>query len=525
MEKLSRKAFCFVLLISACIMTTGCLNPDNGQQMAQPSSQQKQAKYIFLFIGDGMGMQQRVATEVYLGGPAEDGMTIPKLTMNSLPVVGLTRTHTWAGYVTDSAASGTAIATGRKTRSGHVSVDPVEKKPMKTIAEIAQEHGWRIGLVSSSPLDDATPAAFYAHQESRGSRYEISMEAADSGVYYFAGSGPAGIRLADDDPRPSPLKKAIENGVRVTRSRAELMALKPGSGPVWAFNMPEDRALGMSIECVRGEEEASLADYTRKGIELLDNPQGFFMMVEGGLTDWAGHGNCLKTTISEVLALDAAVREALLFYALHPDETLIIVTADHETGGLSMGSPISSHNRLIERVDSQKAVLPVVMQAITSWRENKTSFEDALPEMMEMMGWPELKEHEIERLRIAYAEGMKTQRYFDRDPVIQRMFGTINPLQSAMLHKTSEDSGFTWTTGGHSGQPVMTTAIGVGAELFGGYHDNTDICRYMLTAAGLPLPVEPAVMAAPKVEAPAPAAETEAVEPAQVRAVQVGAGK
>ena len=130
-----------------------------------------------------MAMTQRVATEVYLGGPAEEAMHIPVLAMNSLPVVGLTRTHAWNSHVTDSAAAGTALATGRKTRNGHLSVDPVTKQPMKTIAQMVQERGWRVGLVSSSPIDDATPGAFYAHQSSRGDKYEIAMAAANSGVY------------------------------------------------------------------------------------------------------------------------------------------------------------------------------------------------------------------------------------------------------------------------------------------------------------------------------------------------------
>jgi alkaline phosphatase len=472
-------------LLAVGFLCVGCFSPVRAPQ------QQERARYIFLFIGDGMGLTQRMTAEIYLSGPARPGeeLKIPRLKMNTLPVAGLTRTASWDGHITDSAAAATAMATGRKTRNGRLSMDPIKETPFPTFAEIMLKQGWRVGLVSSSPIDDATPGAFYAHEPSRGNRYAIAMAAAHSGITYLAGGGPVGAIPEEGDPRESPLARARANGFRLVHNRADLLAIQPGGGPVWAFRAGADGLpRGMSFDRDRDPTEPSLAEYTRKGIELLDNETGVFLMVEGGLSDVAGHGNCLVSVVHEVLALDAAVEEALRFYARHPEETLILVTGDHETGGLSLGSARSNHDLLRARVDGQTVRLSGVVEALSGWRTKQTPFEEVLPQLLEMTGWPEISPQELAEFRVAYAESLKGLAYPDRTPEVQRAYGTGDPLQVAIFRKTAGDSGLTWTTGGHSGQPVMTTAAGVGSRPFGSYHENTDIFRFLMTAAGMKLP-------------------------------------
>ncbi len=503
-----RTAFNLIAVVLIASISTGCATADsaNDRAMYQRSGQQTgQAKYIFLFVGDGMSIMQRTAAEYYLAGPPEEDAPfhVPQLAMNSLPVVGLTRTITWNAHVTDSAAAATAMATGRKTRYEQLSVDPVNNQPMKSFGEIVRDRGWRVGMVTSSPIDDATAGAFYAHEASRGNKYEVAMSAANSGFYYLAGGGPVGARIPADDPREWPIDRARKNGFQLVHNLNDLMAVKPNSGPVWAFLMGGRTPLGMAFHHDLKPHEPSLTQYTRKGIELLDNEKGFFIMVEGGLTDWAGHGNCLASSVREVLALDEALREALLFYALHPDETLIIVTGDHDTGGLSMGSAISQHNLLRERVDGQKVSMSGVIRAISGWKESETSFEDALPQIMEMFSWEELSEQELADLEAAYAESMKGKPYDERATEMQRKYGRLNPLQAFLLWKVARDSGVTWTTNGHSSLPVVTSAIGVGAERFGGHHDNTDIFRFMMMAAGIEIPEAVEETPRPAIKAPA----------------------
>jgi alkaline phosphatase len=486
----------FVLLAVLCGLA-GCPAPSAFQpdQPTAPASSQERAKYVFLFVGDGMGANQRMVAELYLGGPAQPGraLDLPRLKMNSLPVAGLTRTSPWDSHVTDSAAAATALATGRKTRVGRLSVDPERDLPLPTFAEIAREKGWRIGLVSSSPIDDATPAAFYAHESSRGNRYAITRAAAESGFTYLAGGGPSGAIPDGSAPRESPLDLARAKGFQLVHTRSDLLALQPGGGPVWAFRVgPDGHPRGMSYDQFRPPEEPSLAEYTRKGIELLENERGFFLLVEGGLIDAAGHGNCLATTVREVLALDAAVEEALRFYARHPDETLIVVTGDHETGGLSLGSARANYDRLREWVDRPSASLPVLGEALAKWRAKQTPFEEALPQILEMTGGVEPDELELAELRTAYAESLKGLEYSARTPDVQRLYGSLDPLQTAMYKRIAAESGVTWTTAGHSAQPVMTTAVGPGSRPFGSYHENADIFRFLMRATGLELSGDPA---------------------------------
>lgn len=487
MKRRSRFRMPFALALLALLAGTGgCLAPTAPKTSAPPpAAARERARYIFLFVGDGMGVNQRMVAELYLGGPARPGeaLDLPRLKMNSLPAAGLTRTSPWDTHVTDSAAAATAMATGRKTRVGRLSVDPEQGLPLPTFAEIAKDKGWRVGLVSSSPIDDATPGAFYAHEPSRTNRQAITRAAAESGFDYLAGGGPADEIPAEGETRESPPTRA--NGFHLVHSRDDLLALRPGSGPVWAFRVGVDgRPRGMSYDWLRPPDESSLAEYTRKGIELLENDRGFFLLVEGGLIDAGGHGNCLVTTVREVLALDAAVEEALRFHARHPDETLIVVTGDHETGGLSLGSARANYDRLREWVNRPSASLPVLADALAKWRANQTPFEEALPRILEITGWSAPGGAELAELRAAYAESLKGLGYSDRAPEIQRLYGQLDPLQAALYRRIAAESGVTWTTAGHSGQPVMTTAAGPGSAPFGSYHENTDIFRYLMRAAG-----------------------------------------
>lgn len=491
MRKTFRPGMLRILALSALLVGVGgCLIHSTFEpaRPATPAASREQAKYVFLFIGDGMGANQRVAAELYLGGPARAGKALerPKLKMNSLPVAGLTRTSPWDTHVTDSAAAATAMATGQKTRVGRLSMAPDRDVPFRTFAEMARDQGWRIGLVSSSPIDDATPAAFYAHEASRTNRYAIARAAAESGFDYLAGGGPTGAIPEEGAAREPLWDLARERGFRLVHTRSELLSLRPGDGPVWAFRIGSDGLpRGMSYDGFRPPEEPSLAEYTRKGIELLENEKGFFLLVEGGLIDSGGHGNCLATTVREVLSLDAAVEEALEFYARHPEETLIVVTGDHETGGLSLGSARANYDRLRVWVDRSSASLPVLAEALAKWRENRTPFEEALPRILEMTGWTAPGESELADLRAAYTESLKGQTYAERTPEVQRLYGSLDPLQAAIFQRIAAESGVTWTTAGHSGQPVMTTAAGPGSLPFGSYHENTDIFRFLIRAAGL----------------------------------------
>jgi alkaline phosphatase len=283
---------------------------------------------VILMIGDGMGVGQLTAAEIENG---DDSLVI-----TSLPYMSMVTTHSSSGYVTDSAAAATALATGFKARNGVISLD-ADWEELRTVVEAAEELGLSTGLVTNTRVAHATPAGFMAHVSSRDNEAEIARQALDSGVDVLMGGGSFYFnRLSPEDA-----------GYLVVESTEELMAATSGK-VLGLFNTGY-----MSYESVRDpEKEPSLAQMTGKALELLgSNPDGFFLMVEGGRIDHASHDNDYENAVSETLSFDASVLEALV-YASGRDDTLVIVTADHVTGGLSIiGGYESSGTVLYEWID------------------------------------------------------------------------------------------------------------------------------------------------------------------------------
>ncbi len=303
-------------------------------------------KYVFLFIGDGMG-----APIITLGTNAYGNDFL----LGTLRNVGLTTTHSANSTVTDSAASGTALAAGYKTNNGYLGMTP-DKKLVESNAVFAAKTGRKVGIISSVAINHATPAAFYAHVSSRSMYYEIACQLAASGFDYFAGGGvilPTGIK----NDQPDAFGVIEKAGYKIVDNLDAFNSLKAGQK---ALVVPSRTSNALEYEINRNvladwstltdytrmEYDvarkstpvwASLADYTRKAIEVLDNPKGFFMMVEGGLIDYAAHDKDAATALGELYAFDQAIKEAVKFADKHPGEVLIVITADHETGALALG--------------------------------------------------------------------------------------------------------------------------------------------------------------------------------------------
>lgn len=441
-----------------------------------------QAKYVFVFIGDGMGPAQRAAAEIYLSGPQEPNQPprLRTLVMNSLPVHGAARSSSSDSLTTDSGAAATAIATGHKVPNAAISMDFEGGRKLTTIAEIAKEQGWRVGIVSSSSINDATPAAFYAHQPTRGNLYDIAWELVDSRFDYFAGAGPFGVTPEVDKGRASPILEANQRGVQIVRDRESLLAVRPGTGKVWARLMGSDGNNPSFAEMDRPVTQPSLADLTRKGIELLDNPKGFLLMVEGGNIDGTGHSHDAASSVRETLALDQAVAEAMEFYERHPRETLIIVTADHETGGMGLGAPGGSLFFLQERLSRQKGSMKIFADKVVEWRQRNATFEEAVPAIKEFYGLEEIPRHQEALLAAAYAESMKEPNLRTKDATYMALYSNLDPLSAACANYVSRRAGIGWTTYGHTAVPLPVSAIGVGSEQFTGYYENTELFRRIL---------------------------------------------
>lgn len=383
-------------MLSSC--TTNC------------NSENETAKYVFLFIGDGMGLAHAAATESYLSYKA-DTVGGAHLTFTQFPNIALTTTYSANRAITCSAAGGTAIACGAKTNNEMIGVAP-DGNALKSVAYELKEKGYNVGIMTNNPVNHATPACFYANSESRYSYYDICRQLAESGFDYFAGSGFYQFRGKDGD-QPSVQGYIEEQGYTVCYGTEEFNARNKEAEKV-IFIQESGREVDPEYYVSDGEEECDIkiSKMLEMGLEVLGDEEPFFIMCEGGNIDWAGHSNKTMAMVMEVLDFNDAIEKAMEFYNEHKDETLIVVTADHETGGLSIGQGVV-------------------------WRK-------------EIIGWDKLEKSWIE-------SGEKNVLPFEENKALN---------ESALIG---------WTSCHHTGSPVVTYAIGKGADKFHGMIDNIDI--------------------------------------------------
>ncbi len=423
-------------------------------------------KYIFLFIGDGMGEAQVHAANLYSRASGEEEFAFPLL-----PVRGKITTSTAKGAVTDSAAAGTALASGYKTENGILNMDPSGTKRFVTVAMTARDRGMRVGIVTSSFMNDSTPAAFYAFTPSRLNLYEIGEQLADSGFNYFGGGGLSRRKGKNGDQKDL-YEIAAAGGYKVLRTSKDILSASRGNKI-----LASGSAGPLPYEIDRPGGAPSLADYTGIGIKLLDNPKGFFMMVEGGLIDWACHRSDTAAMVRDVAAFDDAVKEALAFARTRPGDTLIVITADHETGGMSLRSGATGE-RLFNALSKQKESNEKFDLRVAEMRKGgQKSFEKALPVVTEFFGLAALSDGETEELRAAFVQSMKPRGQRKRDKDYNRRYGPYEPLTMAASRILAGRAGVSWTSYGHTGSAVPVYAQGPGSEYFAGEHDNTRIGR------------------------------------------------
>ncbi len=318
-----KRFFITITLLIACASFFSSCN----QKAEEP-----RAKYIFLMIGDGMGASHVAAAEAYMSYQAGK-LGGEQLVMTTFPVLGMCTTYSNSNNITDSAASGTAIATGHKTNNGMLGVDP-DAQPLYSMAYALKEEGYKIGIMSSVPVNHATPAAFYGHQIKRNMYYEIGLEIPATNFEFLAGSGILDVRGKKGDLESLDQVLARE-GYPVCYGLAELAECEDRDGIVLVQESAKKEVLNYEIE--REAKEDRLGEIMAAAIDFLGDEQPFFIMCEGGEIDWCGHANTTMSMIDAIQRFDEAVAVAYEFYLKHPDETLIVVTADHETGGLALG--------------------------------------------------------------------------------------------------------------------------------------------------------------------------------------------
>lgn len=448
----------------------------------------QQAKYVFYFIGDGMGVNQVQGTELFQG-ELKGEIGISPLCFTQFPVSTVATTFSATNGVTDSAAAGTALATGNKTKNGAIGVLKDLETPVNSVAVWAKNSGRRVGIATSVSVDHATPAAFYAHEARRSSYYNIGADLYRAGFDFYAGSDFVEPENKKDKNAKNLYKMADEYGYCIARGYNEYTKKSDKADKMILFQSKEasekDRsAIPYAID--RTEKDLSLEDITRSAIDFLskDMSKGFFLMVEGGKIDWACHSNDAATAFREVQDFDNAIKIAYEFYKQHPDETLIVVTADHETGGIVLGTGQYKLNlKALESQEMSESGFTKVLNAMRKKYKNNVPWEVVKESLEENFGfWDEIKltEKQEERLLSVYEKTLKGQKA----KMEKSEYAQDEALAAEAKRIISETALIGWTSGGHSAGYVPVFAIGAGAGNFSGRLDNTQIPALIAKAAG-----------------------------------------
>lgn len=385
---------------------------------------EKKAKYVFYFIGDGMGFSHVTASEAYLNYIHKGEIGREQLSFTKFPVLGMANTYSASNQITCSSAAGTALSTGTKTNNHFLGVTP-DTTNLTSISYKIHNAGYKVGIMTSVSIDHATPASFYANSVNRNDYYTISKQIAQTNFEFFGGGGLISPKGKEKD-QPSAYDMIEESGYTIAAGLDDYAAKKASSQKLVLLQNQGRSSKELPYAIDRKAGDMTLSDIVRSAIDYLGDDDGFFIMAEGGLIDWAAHSNDGKTVCMEVADLSDAVAVAYEFYLKHPKETLIVVTADHETGGISLGYN-GGYNMYFDKLASQTASKDSSVTAASYENAHTKSFVDDL----------------------------------------------------------NKDSKIGWTTGSHTGGNVPVFAVGARSSLFAGEMNNTDIPVKICSAMGV----------------------------------------
>lgn len=434
-------------------------------------------RYIFYFIGDGMGVAPALAAQTYNRMKGND----TPIMMMQFPVAGLVTTYSASSPVTDSAAAGTALSTGSKTKNGMLGMN-ADTVAVTSVAKHLQDMGYGIGIATNVCPDDATPGAFFAHVPNRNQFANIAKDAAVSDYKFIAGAYLRGLK--DKDGNDTGVLKAFkDNNVDYVKGLDEARASKSEK----VFMVFPDSVASTSyytIDSIPGF--VSMPEITQACLDHLQkwSPDKFFMMFEGGNIDHAAHSDDGGTVIKDILNFNEAIEIAYNFYLKHPDETLIVVTADHNTGGMAIGNSFVSYDFHPLYIDYQ--------------RVSKDVFNSQLKEMLRsrrIYRWDDMKEFLSEKLgfwiNVPVNEKQtkmlkdKFEQTFEKHAGDEQktLYNSFSGFTTVAFNVLNDICGIGWTTTYHTGDYVPVYAIGAGSSDFSGIIDNTSIPQRILEAA------------------------------------------
>ncbi|WP_293748532.1 alkaline phosphatase [uncultured Paraglaciecola sp.] len=399
-------------------------------------------KNIIMIVGDGMGPAYTTAYRMYADNPNTPEV---ELTVFDRLLVGMASTHPDmdTGYVTDSAAGATALATGFKTYNGAIAVD-ADKNPVQTVLELAKTQGRKTGIAVTSQINHATPASFGAHNESRHNYDQIADSYFDektNGVFTFDVMLGGGWKyfIREDRNLVEQFKAA---GYQYVDQLTQLNNVTAGKPLLGLF---ADSGLPWALD---SDDQMRLPTLTKAAVRQLENDQGYFLLIEASQIDWAGHSNDIGSAMAEMHDL-ALTLEWLEQYVVKNPDTLLVLTADHSTGGLSIGAN-GNYNWFPEWLKNLKASpAQIATQLITA--------KDRAVLATDLLGF------ELTNEEIASINGVKSDK--------------LRPFHKAISKILDNRSKTGWTTSGHTGVDVQVFAKGAGSERFIGHLDNTQIAE------------------------------------------------
>ncbi len=466
------------------------------KKSATKTQEPKQPKYVFYLITDGTGVNTLQLAEYYRGQCQGIIGRVPLFMCANYPVYGVSATWCTTSDVTDSAASGTALASGTKTYSNAIGVATDSVTPIYSIATRVHEMGYAVGVGTTASVNHATPAAHYAHNRSRHNYYDIGSQLPGTGFEFFAGS-----RFQLESAKNTPEnRKALEDGCAkagytVTKGLKDFEANGRNADKVVMFQDADIDNDDMPYWMDRQPGQVTIVDQFRAEIDFLYRKsqqkgyKGFFLMNEiGGIVDHACHSNDAAAAAYEVMAVDSCMRIAFEFYQQHPDETLIILTADHETGGLTLGRQSGGYKLTSDVLKYQKCS---VYEANKHMKElaaqkggfDKLAWEDAKAQLAADFGF-------WEHVKIRPNEEKRLRELFDKTVSgdvadTKSLYASNKAFVAEALRIMQDKASIGWTTGGHTAGLVPCIVCGVGQEQFMGHNDNAEIARKIGRMLGL----------------------------------------
>lgn len=411
------------------------------------------AKYVILLIGDGMGPTIRQFYQ----------HEYPATVLEKFPVTVQTGTNNVFGKCTDSAASGTAIACGIKTYNSSIGMDK-DKRPVVSLAKKLRDRGYSIGVITSVGLNDATPAAHYANRETRKEKAGIIEDLCKSNFDFFAGGAlalPPKVTLAD-------CGKQLKNSGYELLTKFQPNGTNPDKRVVYITSMAPDWP---ADKVAKGHV---LSDFTAFAAESLSkNPKGFFLVVEGGAIDSGGHTNDLARTMREMVEFDKAVQSALAFQKKHPKETLIVITSDHDTGGMNIAENLPQDTTLWKKQLRSAQLIEKNFAKIFP----KSSDEELIQFLSRELAMGELTAAEKTAMKQALKDQRDPEIAGKKKKLFRSMYGYYNPVVIQMLRLRDARCGISWTTFSHTPRKVLTNAQGPGQDFFKAVRENSDIPR------------------------------------------------